>query len=89
MVICPKKGQLPLVPDTPEWVALVREQDSFRFVGQAGHFTAHHWWRVPEGAWRVHRHIRNHRYHLRLAPNHHLTIAVSEQAAQALQAHLA
>ena len=88
IVICPKKGLLPLEPDTPEWFAWVSKQDAFRFVGQSGHFTAYHEWRVPKGAWRAHRHIRNHSYTQRLAPNHELTIAVLEQAAQALQAHL-
>jgi predicted phage tail protein len=88
VVICPKKGLLPLEPDTQEWFAWVAKQDSFRFVGKGGSFTAHHEWRVPKGAWRAHRHIRNQSYTLRLAPNHELTIAVLEQAAQALQAHL-
>jgi hypothetical protein len=88
VVICPKKGLLPLEPDTPEWFAWVAKQDSFRFVGKMGHFTAHHEWRVKKGAWRAHRHIRNHSYTLRLAPAQQLTIAVLEQAALALQAHL-
>lgn len=88
VVICPKGGLLPFEPDTPEWFAWVAKQEAFRFVGKAGHFTAHHEWRVPKGAWRAHRHIRNHSYTLRLAPTHELTIAVLEQAAQALQAHL-
>ena len=88
VVICPKHGLLPFEPDTQEWFAWVVEQDSFRFVGKAGHFTAHHEWRVPKGAWRAYRHIRNHNYIQRLAPNQDLTIAVLEQAAQALQAHL-
>jgi hypothetical protein len=88
VVICPKKGLLPLEPDTEAWFAWVREQDSFRFVGKGGHFTAHHEWRVPKGAWRAHRHLRNRVYTQRMAPNHELTIAVLEQAAQALQAHL-
>ena len=87
-VICPKQGRLPFEPDTPEWFAWVAKQDSFRFVGKAGHFTAHHEWRVPRGAWRAHRHIHNHGYVLRLAPTHELTIAGLEQAAAALQAHL-
>lgn len=64
------------------------EQSSLRFVGKGGHFTAHHWWRVPRGAWRAHRHLRNHNYVLRLTPNHELTIAVLEQAAEAMHAHL-
>jgi hypothetical protein len=88
VVTCPKQGVLPFEPDTPEWFVWVAEQDSFRFVGRAGHFTAVHEWRVPKGAWRAHRHIRNHVYVLRLAPNHELTIAVLEQVAQSLQAHL-
>ena len=88
VVICPKHGLLPFEPDTPEWFAWVAEQDSFRFVGKLGHFSAHHEWRVPGGAWRAHRHIRNQGYHLRLAPSQELTIAVLEQAAGALQAHL-
>jgi hypothetical protein len=53
-----------------------------------GHFTAHHEWRVKKGAWRAHRHIRNHSYTLRLAPAQELTIAVLEQAAETLQTHL-
>lgn len=89
VVICPKKGRLPFEPDTPEWFAWIAEQDSFRFVGTMGHFSAHHEWRVPKGAWRAYRHIRNHNYIQRLAPNHEMTIAVLEQAAAALQAHLA
>jgi len=88
VVICPKHGLLPLEPDTPQWFAWLATQSLFRFVGKAGHFTAHHEWRVPRGAWRAHRHIRNHGYSLRLAPTRELTIAVLEQAAAALQAHL-
>lgn len=88
VLICPKRGLLPFEPDTPEWFAWVAEQSSFRFVGKLGHFSAHHWWRVPRGAWRAHRKIRNHTYNLRLAPTQELTIAVLEQAAAALQAHL-
>lgn len=88
VVTCPKHGVLPFEPDTPGWFAWVKDQDSFRFVGKWGFFTAHHEWRVPKGAWRAHRKIRNHLYVQRLAPNHELTIAVLEQAAAALQAHL-
>ncbi len=89
VVICPKHGVLPFEPDTPQWFAWVAQQPSFRFVGKEGHFTAHHEWTTPRGAWRAHRHIRNHSYNLRLAPNQHLTRAVLEQAAHSLHAHLA
>jgi transposase-like protein len=88
VVICPKHGLLPLAPDTPEWFAWLATQSSFRFVGKGGRLTAHHEWRVPRGAWRAHRHIRNRSYTLRLALTQDLTIAVLEQAAAALQAHL-
>jgi hypothetical protein len=88
VVICPKRGLLSFEPDTKEWFAWLAEQSSFRFVGKLGHFTAHHEWRVKHGAWRAHRQIRNHSYVQRLAPAQELTIAVLEQAAQALQAHL-
>ena len=87
VVICPKRGVLPFEPDTEEWFAWVAQQDSFRFVGKRGHFTAHHEWRIPKGAWRAYRHIRNRVYIQRLAPNHELTSAVLEQAAEALHAH--
>ncbi len=88
VVICPKRGLLPLEPDTPEWFAWVAEQSSFRFVGKGGTFSAHHEWRVPRGAWRAHRKIRNRGYSLRLAPSPELTIARLEQGAATLQAHL-
>ncbi len=88
VVICPKQGVLPFEPDTPQWFAWLAEQSSFRFVGKLGHFSAHHEGRVPRGAWRAHRHIRNHSSTRRLAPSHELTMAVLEQAAEALQAHL-
>lgn len=88
VVICPKHGLLPFEPDTPEWFAWLATQSSFRFVGQNGTLTAHHEWRIPKGAWRAHRHLRNHNYSLRLAPTQELTLAVLEQVAEALQAHL-
>jgi hypothetical protein len=88
VVICPKRGVLPFEPDTKEWFAWVAEQESFRFMGKMGHFSAHHEWRIPKGAWRAYRKIRNRNSILRLAPNHELTIAVLEQVAEALQAHL-
>lgn len=88
VVIGPKAGLLAFEPDSPAWFAWLAEQASFRFVGQMGTFSAHHEGRVPRGAWRAHRKIRNQGYHLRLAPTQNLTMAVLEQAAAALQAHL-
>ena len=89
VVICPQQGLLTLDPDSPAWFAWLAAQSSFRFVGRHGRFTAHHELeRVPNGAWRAHRQIRNHSYNLRLGLTADLTIAVLEQAATTLQAHL-
>jgi hypothetical protein len=89
VVICPKLGVLTLEPTSPAWFAWLATQSAFRFVGQQGRFTAHHEVvRVPHGAWRAHRHIRNHSHNLRLGPTQELTFAVLEQAAAQLQASL-
>jgi transposase-like protein len=88
VVICPKHGLLPFEPETPAWFAWLATQSSFRFVGRSGHFTAHQEWRVPRGAWRAHRQVRNHSYTLPLALTQGLTSAVLEQAAATLQTHL-
>src|SRR5439155_1678304 len=74
VVICPKLGVLTLEPDSPAWFAWLARQSSFRFVGQQGRFTAHHEvLRVPHGAWRAHRHIRNHSHNLPLGLTQELT----------------
>ena len=89
VVICPKLGVLTLESASPAWFAWLATQSAFRFVGQQGRFTAHHEVvRVPHGAWRAHRHIRNHSHNLRLGRTQELTFAVLEQAAATLQAHL-
>lgn len=89
VVICPKRGLLPLEPDTPQWFAWLATLSSFRFVGRQGRLTAHREsQRVPKAPWRAHRQIRNHTYNHRLGQTQCLTITVLEQAAAALQAHL-
>jgi hypothetical protein len=89
VLICPKLGLLALEPESPAWFSWLATQSAFRFVGRHGRFTAHHEVeRVPHGAWRAHRHIRNHSYNLRLGLTQDLTVAVLEQAAATLQAHL-
>jgi hypothetical protein len=82
VVICPKQGLLSLEPDSPQWFAWLATLSSFRFVGRHGRLTAHHEvQRVPNGAWRAHRHIRNRSYNLRLGLTQDLTLAVLVQAA--------
>jgi hypothetical protein len=89
VVLCPQQGVLTFEPNSPAWFAWLATQSAFRFVGQYGHFTAHHEvLRVPHGAWRAHRQMRNHSHNLRLGLAQELTFAVLEQAAATLQAHL-
>jgi transposase-like protein len=89
VVICPKRGLLPFEPESPAWFAWLASVSSFRFVGKCGRFTAHREsQRLPKAVWRAHRKIRNHTYNQRLSKTEGLTIAVLEQAAAALQAHL-
>ncbi len=89
MVICPKQGRLSFEPDSPQWFTWLESRSSFRFVGKAGHFTAHREVsRLPNAVWRAHRKLRNHTYNQRLAHTPDLTSRVLEQAAATLQAHL-
>jgi len=89
VVSCPVQGRLDFEPDSPQWFAWLESHSSFRFVGQAGHFTAHREVsRLPNAVWRAHRKIRNHTYNRRLTHTPDLTIRVLEQAAATLQAHL-
>jgi hypothetical protein len=89
VVICPKRGLLPLEPDTPAWFAELSTLSSFRFVGQRGRFTAHREVeRLPRAAWRAHRSMRSHTYNVHLGSTQSLTIATLEQAAATLHAHL-
>lgn len=90
VVICPEQGLLSFEPDTTPWFAWLATHSSFRFVGKQGRFTAHREvLRWPRAAWRAHRQIRNRSYNIHLGPTASLTIAVLEQAAADLQAHLA
>jgi hypothetical protein len=90
VLLCPQQGLLPFEPESPQWFAWLSSRSAFRFVGQHGHFTAHRESdRLPNAVWRAHRKVRNQTSNLRLAHTPELTIAVLEQAAAELQAHLA
>ncbi len=90
VIICPEHGLLTFEPDTPQWFAWLATRSSFRFVGKHGRLTAHReLQRVPGGAWRAHRQLRNRSYTSRLGSTESLTIAALEQVAAELQAHLA
>ncbi len=38
VLISPEEGELPIMPDSPDWFEWVASLSSFRFVGQAGRF---------------------------------------------------
>ena len=89
VVISPRGGLLPFELDSPAWFAWLATCSSFRFVGKLGRLTAHRELHdVERAVWRAHRNIRNHTYNVHLAKTDSLTIAVLEQAAAALHAHL-
>jgi hypothetical protein len=70
--------------DLPGWQSSPRFAD----VGKGGQFLGASRVARPQRRLACHRQIRHHGYHLRLAPTQELTIAVREQAAETLQAHL-
>jgi hypothetical protein len=89
VVICPKVGELPLRPDSPEWFAWLASVSSFRFVGKCGRFTA---CRVsdkgPTRAFQAHRVIHQRHDKPHLGVTECLTIDRLEQAAARLQSYV-
>jgi hypothetical protein len=89
VIICPKLGDLSLVPDSPEWFAWLASVSSFRFVGKSGRFTACRvFHKGPTCYWQAYRSIHQHRYKPYLGKTESLTINCLEQAAATLQSYL-
>src|SRR6266699_2706199 len=61
VIICPERGELPLLPDSPEWLDWLATLSSFRFVGQQGRLSAY---RKPGRTccWFAYRRIHRRRY---------------------------
>jgi hypothetical protein len=87
VVICPEFGELPLIPDSPEWFDWLATLSSFRFVGQQGRLSAY---RKPGRTfcWFAYRRIHHRRYEHALGRTDHLTIDCLEQMAAKLQSAL-
>jgi len=87
VVICPELGELPLIPDSPEWFDWLATLSSFRFVGQQGRLSAY---RKPGRTfcWFAYRRIHRHRYEHALGCTDQLTIDHLEQMAAKLQSSL-
>ena len=89
VLVCPREGTLPFVPDSPEWFDWLATLISFRFVAPQGRFHAHR--DTERGrhtrSWRAYRTIHQHAYRYYLGTTDHLTLAALEQAAATLQSY--
>jgi hypothetical protein len=88
VVICPERGELPLLPDSPAWFDWLATLSSLRFVGQQGRLSAY---RKPGRTfcWFAYRRIHRRRYEYALGRTDHLTIDCLERMAARLQSPLA
>jgi len=85
VLICREHGELPIVPDSPEWFDWLSTRSSFRFVGKLGRLSASRTKERP--CWMAYRRIHGHCYSYGLGNTKRLTIAHLEQMAATLQAH--
>ena len=90
VAVCPKLGVLALTPDSPQWFDWLASLTSFRFVGPAGRFSA---CRASDKGqytrcWAARRFFHGHDFWHYLGVTDHLTLALLEQAAAALQARV-
>lgn len=86
VIICPTRGELPLVPDSPEWFDWLATLSSFRFIGKLGRLSASRNRGRP--CWMAYRRIHGHCYAYGLGNTKRLTIAHLEQMAATLQSHV-
>lgn len=91
VLICPQRGILSLVPDTPQWFAWLAALPSFRFQGPSGRFGAQRKTigGLPTREWRAYCHYKNRQHCFYLGMTEHVTIARLEQMAATITARLA
>lgn len=91
LLICPQRGILPLVHDTPEWFEWLASLPSFRFQGPQGRFGAQRKTigGLPTREWRAYCHYKNRQHGFYLGMTEHLTVAHLEQMAATITARLA
>ena len=90
VAVCPRRGVLSLVPDSPAWFDWLATLSSLRFIGPAGRFSA---CRASEKGqytrrWAARRHVHGHDFWHYLGVTDRLTLTSLEQAAAALQARV-
>ena len=86
VLISPEEGELAIAPDSPEWFAWLASLTSFRFVGQAGRFSARRGYnRRPNRCWYAQRGIHQKNYTKYIGISEHITTARLEQIAADFQ----
>lgn len=90
VLVCPQEGERDFAPDSPEWFEWLATLPSFRFIGQAGRFSAYREYRRlgQTRCWTAFRYFHHHTYKHYMGVTDHLTIDCLEQAAAILHAHL-
>jgi DNA-binding transcriptional MerR regulator len=90
VLVCPHQGEQAFVPDSPQWFEWLATLPSFRFIGQAGRFSAYREYRGrgQTRCWTAFRYYHHHTHKHYLGVTDHLTIDCLEEAATILQAQL-
>jgi hypothetical protein len=89
VLICPEAGELHITPDSPEWFAWLASLTSFRFVGQAGCFSARRGYnRRPNRCWYAQRTVHQQYHSKYIGLSEHITTARLEQIAADLQSYM-
>lgn len=89
-LICPKEGELHIIPDSPAWFAWLASLSSFRFVGQSGHFSARRGYNRhrPNRGWYAQRSIHQKNYSKYIGVSEQVTTERLEQVAAHFQSYL-
>ena len=86
VLICPTAGELHIVPDSVEWFTWLTSLSSFRFVGQAGSFSARRGYNHrPNRSWYAQRAIHQKNYSKYIGVSENITTERLEYIAEQFQ----
>ncbi len=89
VLISPTEGELPITADSPKWFAWLASLSSFRFVGQAGRFSARRGYnRRPNRGWYAQRTIHQQSHTKYIGVSEHVTTDRLEHIAAQFQSYL-
>jgi DNA-binding transcriptional MerR regulator len=90
VLVCPHQGEQAFAPDSPQWFDWLATLPSFRFIGQAGRFSAYREYRGrgQTRGFTAFRYFHHHTHKHYMGVTDHLTIDCLEQTAALLQAQL-